>query len=51
VVLERDFFDPRRVPDAEIPRMRSLLTIIGGQIKHDAGYFGHHKGHDDDDDD
>ena len=50
VVLERDFFDPVRVPDAEIPRMRSLLTIIGGQIKHDAGYFGHHKGHDDDDD-
>jgi predicted amidohydrolase YtcJ len=51
VVLERDFFDPVRVPDAEIPRMRSLLTIIGGQIKHDAGYFGRHKGHDDDDDD
>jgi predicted amidohydrolase YtcJ len=51
VVLDRDFFDPGRVPDADIPRIRSLLTVIGGQIKYDAGFFGKHKGHDDDDDD
>jgi predicted amidohydrolase YtcJ len=36
VVLERDFFNTREVPDADIPRMRSILTIIGGQIKYDA---------------
>jgi predicted amidohydrolase YtcJ len=48
-VLDRDYFS---VPDAEIPRIRSLLTIIGGQIKHDSGFFGrHHKDDDDDDDD
>jgi predicted amidohydrolase YtcJ len=48
VVLDRDYF---RIPDAEIPRIRSLLTVIGGQIKHDSGYFGRHHKHDDDDDD
>ena len=41
----------KRVPDAEIPRIRSLLTVIGGQIRYDSGFFGKHKGHDDDDDD
>ena len=34
VVLDRDFFT---IPDAEIPRVRSVLTIIGGQIMHDSG--------------
>ena len=49
VVLDRDYF---RIPDAEIPRIRSLLTVIGGQVKHDSGFFGrHHKDDDDDDDD
>ncbi|HEY8250290.1 MAG TPA: amidohydrolase family protein [Burkholderiales bacterium] len=51
VVLDRDFFDASRVPDADIPRIRSLLTVIGGQIRYDSGFFGKHKGHDDDDDD
>jgi len=51
VVLDRDFFDSSRVPDADIPRIRSLLTVIGGQIKYDAGFFGRHKGDKDDDDD
>ena len=51
VVLDRDFFDSNRVPDADIPRIRSLLTVIGGQIKYDAGFFGKHKGDKDDDDD
>jgi predicted amidohydrolase YtcJ len=51
VVLDRDFFDERRVPDADIPRIRSLLTVIGGQIKYDAGFFGRHHHKDDDDDD
>ena len=34
VVLDRDFFT---IPDAEIPRVRSVLTIIGGKIMHDTG--------------
>ena len=33
-VLDRDFFS---VPDAEIPRIRSVLTVVGGKIVHDAG--------------
>ena len=36
-VLDRDFFT---IPEADIPRIRSLLTIIGGQVKHDSGFFG-----------
>ena len=48
VVLDRDYF---RIPEEEIPRIRSLLTVIGGQIKYDAGFFGRHKGDKDDDDD
>jgi predicted amidohydrolase YtcJ len=48
-VLDRDFF---RVPDAEIPRIRSILTIVGGKVVHDAGELGRkHKDDDDDDDD
>ena len=48
VVLDRDYF---RIPEEEIPRIRSLLTVIGGDIKYDSGYFGRHKHKDDDDDD
>jgi len=40
-----------RIPEEEIPRIRSLLTVIGGDIKYDSGYFGRHKHKDDDDDD
>ena len=48
-VLDRDFFT---VPDAEIPRIRSILTIVGGRIVHDAGALGRkHKDRDDDHDD
>jgi predicted amidohydrolase YtcJ len=45
-VLDRDYFN---IPEADIPRIRSLLTIIGGQVKHDSGFFGRdHKEKDDD---
>ena len=37
VVLDRDFFT---IPEVDIPRIRSLLTIIGGEVKHDSGFFG-----------
>jgi predicted amidohydrolase YtcJ len=33
-VLDRDYF---AVPDAEIKKVRSLLTIVNGKIVHDAG--------------
>jgi predicted amidohydrolase YtcJ len=36
-VLDRDYFT---IPEADIPRIRSLLTIIGGEVKHDSGFFG-----------
>jgi predicted amidohydrolase YtcJ len=48
VVLDRDYF---RVPDAEIPRIRSVLTVIGGKIVHDAGVLRVRARGDDDDDD
>jgi predicted amidohydrolase YtcJ len=34
VVLDRDFFT---IPEADIPRVRSVLTVIGGKVMHDAG--------------
>jgi len=49
VVLDRDFFDPVKVPDSEIPRIRSILTIVGGKIVHDAGALRGHRRDDDDD--
>src|SRR5580693_6756406 len=34
VVLDRDYF---AVPDAEIKKIRSVLTIVNGKVVHDAG--------------
>ena len=31
-VIDRDFFT---VPDAEIARTRSVLTVVGGRVVHD----------------
>jgi predicted amidohydrolase YtcJ len=36
VVLSDDFFDPAKVPDEQIKRIRSVLTVVGGKIVHDA---------------
>jgi predicted amidohydrolase YtcJ len=33
-VLDRDFFD---VPEDEIPRIRSVFTVVGGKVVYDAG--------------
>jgi predicted amidohydrolase YtcJ len=41
VVLDRDYF---KVPDQDIKRIRSLLTIVGGAVVHDTGAFGPHPG-------
>jgi hypothetical protein len=35
VVLSADFLDPAKVPDEQIKRIRSVLTIVGGRIVHD----------------
>ncbi len=35
VVLSDDFLDPAKVPDEQIKRIRSVLTIVGGRIVHD----------------
>jgi len=32
VVLSADVFDEKAVPDDEIRRVRSLLTIVGGRV-------------------
>jgi predicted amidohydrolase YtcJ len=34
VILDRDFFS---IPDSEIPRVRSIATIVGGDVVYDAG--------------
>jgi predicted amidohydrolase YtcJ len=35
VVLSEDYFDPVRVPDEAIKRIRSVLTVVDGKIVHD----------------
>ena len=37
VVLDRDYFT---VPDEELKQIRSVLTVVGGQITHDSGDVG-----------
>ena len=36
-VLSADIFDPAAVPDEAIRHMSSVLTVVGGEIVHDAG--------------
>jgi predicted amidohydrolase YtcJ len=36
VVLERDVFNTAKVPDGALREMRSVLTVVGGGIAHDA---------------
>ena len=36
-VLSADVFDPDVVSDADIRHMTSILTVVGGEIVHDAG--------------
>jgi hypothetical protein len=35
VVLSDDYFDPKKVPDEEIKRLKSVLTIVGGRVVYD----------------
>ena len=35
VVLSEDYFDPKRVPDEAIKRLRSVLTVVDGRVVHD----------------
>ena len=37
VVLDRDYFT---VPDADIKKIRSVLTIVDGRVVHNAGALG-----------
>jgi predicted amidohydrolase YtcJ len=32
VVLSDDYFDPRRVPDANLRQIKSVLTVVDGRI-------------------
>src|SRR5499426_3129168 len=47
VVLDRDYFS---VSDADMRKIRPILTVVDGKVVHDTGALGGHK-HDDDDDD
>ena len=35
VVLSDDFLDPAKVPDEAIKRVKSVLTVVGGQVVYD----------------
>ncbi len=35
VVLSEDYFDPKRVPDEGIKKLKSVLTVVGGRIVYD----------------
>jgi predicted amidohydrolase YtcJ len=48
-VLKADVFDTVAVPDGELRNMTSVLTVVNGEVVHDAGALG--KRRDDDDDD
>lgn len=37
VVLSDDYFDPVQVPDANIGRLQSVLTVVGGRVVHRDG--------------
>ena len=36
VVLSADYFDPRAVPDSDLRKLRSVLTVVGGKVIYDA---------------
>ena len=36
VVLSADYFDPKRVPDAELRNLHSVLTVVDGKVIFDA---------------
>ena len=36
VVLSDDYFDPKRVPDDAIKRLKSVLTVVDGKIVHNS---------------
>ena len=36
VVLNNDFLDPVQVPDDAVKRIKSVLTVVGGRVVHDA---------------
>jgi predicted amidohydrolase YtcJ len=36
VVLSADYFDAKATPDADLRRLHSVLTVVGGKVIHDA---------------
>jgi predicted amidohydrolase YtcJ len=50
-VLKADVFDTRAVPDDKFRSMTSVLTVVGGEVVHDAGVLRKEGGRRDDDDD
>jgi predicted amidohydrolase YtcJ len=31
-VLNADYFDPTKVPDEDIKKLKSVLTVVGGRV-------------------
>ena len=40
VVLSADYFDPKAVPDSDIRKLRSVLTVVDGRVVHEDGQLG-----------
>ncbi len=36
-VLNRNYFDPHAVSDADVKKINSVLTVLGGVVVHDTG--------------
>ena len=36
VVLSEDYFDPKKVADEDIKKLKSVLTVVDGKIVYDA---------------
>jgi predicted amidohydrolase YtcJ len=34
-VLSDDYLDPKKVPDEEIKRLKSVLTVVDGKVVYD----------------
>ena len=50
VVLNKDYFSEKAVPNDELKRINSVLTIVGGDVVHDAKVLRIEREDDDDDD-
>src|SRR5262249_10495780 len=46
VVLNRNYFDPNAVPNEDLKRIQSVLTVVDGEVVHDPGVLRFDRGRD-----